>query len=301
MGRADRLGEPITLAKHLLPTVLALAGVLVGGFAINAAGKRLADDYAATIAVQDVALDAETEELSLQAVEPDRTVEPPREERSSDETAAESAKPSSDGDYERIEPRAPLGELGTATPPKPKKPVPPGDWRPTRLFKPVANAAGIIEAQGYRVALAGVEPTAVDQSCSFEGRKWPCGARARTAFRAWLRARAVQCIVPPTPDRELITAECHIGKEDLSAWLVESGWAKPADGAQFAEAAEKARSAKRGIYGPPQNRINLTIDPGRPAPLNAPAVEPAAPEAPAEAPAPPEAGLFPPPPAAPAQ
>jgi endonuclease YncB( thermonuclease family) len=298
VGRAHCLGEPVKLARRLLSTALALAGVLIGSYGIGVAGKRLTDDYAATAATKDVALDAETEELALQAAEPDRTVEPPREQRGSDDTGATDSAEPAGANYERIEPRAPLGELGTAQPPKPKKPAAPDDWRPTRLFNPVATSAGIIEAQGYRVALAGIEPTAVDQDCTFDGRQWPCGARARTAFRAWLRARAVQCVVPPTPDRELITAECHIGKADVSAWLVESGWAKPADGEQFAEAAEKARAAKRGIYGPPQNRVNLTIDPGRPVPLNAPVVEAAVPEGPAGAAPPPEAGPFPPPPPA---
>jgi len=302
------------LARRVLPVVLAFAGVLIGGFAINAAGTRLAEDHAVSIATDDVVLDAETEELALQAaepeaaagaervVEPERTVEPePATEALPDSSGSAAAPGANAPEYERIAPRAPLGDLGTAQPPKPKKPVAPEDWKATRLFKPVATSAGTIEAQGYRVALSGVEPTPIGQDCTFEGRKWPCGARARTAFRAWLRARAVQCTVPPNPDRELITAECYIGKEDLSAWLVESGWAKPSDENHFADIAEKARSAKRGIYGPPQNRVNLTIDPGRPAPLNAPGIEAAEPEQPTVATPPPEAGLFPAAPPPPAQ
>jgi len=286
------------LAKRLLPTLLALGGVVVGSLAIHVAGKRLADEYATSISVEETEMDAETEELAKQAAEPDHAVDRPAHQRDSEKAEATEQD---DGSFERIEPRAPLGALGTAQAPKPKPPVPPEDWRPTRLFNPVATSAGIVEAQGYRVALAGVEPTPVDQDCTYEGRQWPCGARARTAFRAWLRARAVQCVVPPTPDRELIAAECYVGKEDLSAWLVESGWAKPAEGGSFADIAEKARAAKRGIYGPPQNRVNLTLDPGRPAPLGAPTVEPAAPDGPVVATPPPEAGLFPPAPAEAAQ
>lgn len=277
------------MARRILPIVVALAGVLIGGFAINAAGKRLADDYEAAISADDAALDAETEELALQAAEPQTSTETP--DAAAKTTAATEAENSAE--YERLAPRAPLGDLGAAQPPKPKKPVPPEDWKATRLFNPVATSAGTIEAQGYRVALAGIEPTPIEQDCTYEGRTWPCGARARTAFRAWLRARAVQCTVPPTPDRELITAECNIGKEDLSAWLVESGWAKPSDESRFAEITEKARSAKRGIYGPPQNRVNLTIDPGRSAPLDAPAIEPGMPQTPTVAAPAPEAAPLP--------
>lgn len=291
MDCADRLGEPIALAQRLLPMAAALIGVLAGGLVIGVAGKRLADDYAANISASDIALDAETEELALQAAEPDRSADAASEGQAQLATTEDTANT---GNYERVAPRAPLGKLGAAQAPKPKKPIPPEDWRPTRLFNPVATAAGIVEAQGYRVALAGVEPTPIDQDCTYEGREWPCGARARTAFRAWLRARAVQCVVPPTPDRELITAECAIGKDDLSAWLVASGWARPSGQSSFAEAAEQAKAAKLGIYGPPQNRVNLTIDPGRPAPLNAPMVDAPVPDQPAEAPI--GAGPFPPPP-----
>jgi len=165
---------------------------------------------------------------------------------------------------ERVEPREPLSELSQALPPGRQKPVPPGEWKSTRLFNPVAAAAGIVEAQGYQVALAGVEPTPLDEECSFEGRTWPCGTQARTAFRAWLRARAVQCVVPPEPDRQLITAECNVGKDDLGAWLVTSGWARAAAGSPYAEAGQKAEAEKKGLFGAPPKPIDSLPTPNLP-------------------------------------
>lgn len=283
---------------RLLATATAAAGVIAGCLAIALAGQKLAVEHEITIATTDATLDAETEELARQAAEPDRTVEAKPVAESSAEGGPQ---PQQTGAYKRIAPRAPLSELGGAQRPKPKKLPEPDDWKATRLFNPVATSAGVLEAQGYRVALSGVQPTPPDEDCTYEGRAWPCGARARTAFRSWLRARAVQCVVPPAPDRELITAECNIGKEDLSAWLVASGWARPAENSPYGEIAEKARSAKLGIFGPPQNRVSLTLNPAQPAPLDAPSVE-AAPEVaePAIAPEPPVAGPFPPVPVAPA-
>ncbi|WP_274630141.1 thermonuclease family protein [Arvimicrobium flavum] len=165
---------------------------------------------------------------------------------------------------ERLAPRDPLSELSQALPPGRAKAPPPDQWKPTRLFNPVAASAGVLEAHGYRVALAGIEPTPVDEMCTFEGAAWACGAQARTAFRAWLRARAVRCVVPPSPDLQLITAECDVGRDDVSSWLASSGWARATAGGPYAEMAATAKADRKGLFGPPPERITVTIGPTLP-------------------------------------
>ncbi|MGT2466060.1 thermonuclease family protein [Mesorhizobium atlanticum] len=155
----------------------------------------------------------------------------------------------SDQQLERVEPRAPLSDLALAGPPKPKMKML-GDWNGTKLFQPVATAAGLIEAKGYAVAVSGVDAVKADETCSDEGQTWACGARARTAFRAFLRGRAVACTVPPEGGRDTISAECHIGNQDIGQWLVENGWARAAQGGPYVEAENKARTARKGIFGP---------------------------------------------------
>jgi endonuclease YncB( thermonuclease family) len=59
----------------------------------------------------------------------------------------------------------------------------------------------------------------------------------------------VVCKVPPEGGRDLIAAQCRIGKQDVGAWLVENGWARAAKGGSYVEAGEKARVAKKGIFG----------------------------------------------------
>lgn len=145
---------------------------------------------------------------------------------------------------ERVAPRDPLGDLGLASPPKPK----PGG---TVLYRPIAQAAGKIDAMGYSILLAGIEPLEPDETCSFEGREWPCGARARSAFRAFLRGRAVTCDVPAEPEKGSITAACRLGKQDVSEWLVKNGWARAAAGGPYAKAGEAVRAAGKGVFGPP--------------------------------------------------
>jgi endonuclease YncB( thermonuclease family) len=169
---------------------------------------------------------------------------------------------------ERVEPREPLSRLALAVPPKPKMP---DDWNGTKLFQPVAPAAGLIEAKGYSVAVSGIDIVRQDETCSEDGKTWPCGVRARTAFRAFLRGRAVVCTVPPEGGRDLIAAECRIGNQDVGQWLVDNGWARAAKGGPYVEAGDKARTAKKGIFG---SAPDLS---GMPAILAAPSPAPQAP------------------------
>jgi endonuclease YncB( thermonuclease family) len=169
-------------------------------------------------------------------------------------------------ELERVEPRAPLSDLALARPPKPPKPKMPDDWNGTKLFQPVAPAAGVIEAKGYSVAVSGVDIVRQDETCIDGGKSWTCGTRARTAFRAFLRGRAVVCTVPPQGGRDLIAAECRVGNQDVGQWLIENGWARAAKNGPYVEAGEKARTARKGIFGPAPSLSGL---PPAPAPVAA--------------------------------
>jgi hypothetical protein len=150
---------------------------------------------------------------------------------------------------ERIEPRPPLGELGLA--PMPKTPMP-QDWRGTLLFHPVATSSAVFEAMGRTVAISGTVDIDPDRICTFDDTAWPCGQRARAAFNAWLRGRALKCLLPPDADRFAIAAPCALGKQDVGAWLVSNGWAMAAPTGIYGKAEVVARNARMGIFGPPQ-------------------------------------------------
>lgn len=148
---------------------------------------------------------------------------------------------------ERAAPRPPLSDLSLALPPKPKMPA---DWKGTPLFHPLATAAGIFEAMGYTVALSGVDVVMPDETCTdAAGKPWNCGMRARGAFRSFLRGRAPVCAVPPQGGRDTIAAPCHIGKQDIGAWLVANGWARAAKGGPYIKAEQVARKEHMGIFG----------------------------------------------------
>jgi endonuclease YncB( thermonuclease family) len=155
------------------------------------------------------------------------------------------AEPDITGPLERIAPRDPLT---AATKPLKREPFGPPVPQGTLLYRPVAAAAGEIEADGHDVRLAGIEVTPADRTCKDDnGKKWPCGTMARTAFRAWIRGRAASCDVPSHAGE--ITTHCTLDGEDMALWLVRNGWAESADG-QYDEAEAVARKEKKGLFGP---------------------------------------------------
>ncbi|MEK1889030.1 MAG: thermonuclease family protein [Phyllobacterium sp.] len=173
---------------------------------------------------------------------------------------------------QRVAPRQPLSELGQASPPKPPAPpeaptplppppppVPVDDTaKPTLLYRPIAIAAGSLEVSGYRIALDGIEQVNPVETCTTDGVTWPCGMAARTAFRNWLRQRAVECDVPGQPTEAVIATQCRLGGTDLAQWLVENGWARAKDGSPRVETMKKAEEAKLGIFGSPPPALPTT-------------------------------------------
>ncbi|MDH4986180.1 thermonuclease family protein [Aminobacter anthyllidis] len=259
---------------------VAAAGFGIAALLVTMGGQRLAAIEAPAIDVideNDIPEVPPPEEGSTSAVEP----ETPDAEAASRPVAPEEIVPLplEQGDLVREAPRPPLSELSLALPPKPKMP---DDWDGTTLFQPVASAAGLIEAKGFSVAISGVTPVDAGESCTYEGKEWNCGTRARTAFRAFLRSRAVVCDVPPDAERGVIVARCRIGKQDIGEWLAANGWAKAEAGGPYAEAGRKAEADKKGIYGPVPTRIEMTLTPSS---TSLPAVEPPPSEPAVEAPA----------------
>ncbi|MEK1866468.1 MAG: thermonuclease family protein [Ensifer adhaerens] len=140
---------------------------------------------------------------------------------------------------ERVEPRAPLSE--------PKKEATAAG--PTVLYRPVAVAAGVIQFDKLTLQIDGIEPEQAERTCESAGKSWPCGIVARTAFRNFLRARAVSCDLPEGDSGPSATASCTLGGQDLATWLVDNGWATPVPGSTLEKRADAARQAKLGFYG----------------------------------------------------
>lgn len=237
MDRPDRLGEPIAgamrlgwVAAALSVTALAVLVALAGN-----ALKGQDEPPTASVAAPSPDVPAAPEAIPRTAAVRARPVNP-----------ALVAPPQIDAsDLERVEPRGPLGDIALALPPKQAPP------ERTLLYQPVATAAGLLEAGGHKIALDGIAAITPEQECrATDGSSWPCGMVARTAFRNWLRGRAVACTVGEPPARETVITACDLGNEDVALWLVKNGFAVAQPGRLYAEAGEKAKAESRGIFGP---------------------------------------------------
>ncbi len=147
-----------------------------------------------------------------------------------------------------------------------------GGTEPVELTRPSSDQAGMLTVGNRSVQLSGIIPTDVGRMCAgSDGKSWPCGAAARTAFRMYLRGRIIDCDLPSQTWQGTVTGNCRYVRIDLSEWLVRFGWAEPEAGSPLAAVAEQAKQQKRGIYGddPRKGRKStLAPAPAKEDPLN---------------------------------
>lgn len=147
-----------------------------------------------------------------------------------------------------------------------------GGTEPVELTRPSSDRAGMLTVGNRSVQLSGIVPTDVGRMCAgSDGKSWPCGTAARTAFRMYLRGRIIDCDLPSATWQGTVTGHCRYVRIDLSEWLVRFGWAEPEAGSPLEAVAEQAKQQKRGIYGddPRKGRKStLAPAPAKEDPLN---------------------------------
>lgn len=99
---------------------------------------------------------------------------------------------------------------------------------------------------GEHVRLKGMDAPELAQTCTRDGRDWPCGREAKAALAAALKKGEVACTFSERDDYDRPLAHCAVAGVDLGALLVRQGLAV-AFGAYHAEEAE-ARAARRGMW-----------------------------------------------------
>ncbi len=143
-------------------------------------------------------------------------------------------------------------------------PPPPPPPEPTLYRLVVIEDADTINLRTRTVQLAHVRAPDADATCATaSGGDWPCGMRARTALRRLVRRRALECLfasaakagaeeaaATPASDGAPLEANCTVAGTNLSEWLIEQGWAKPAGDAPEAlkSLASEAEAAGRGMF-----------------------------------------------------
>jgi endonuclease YncB( thermonuclease family) len=239
VARPHPVGQPVAGSPKMRKAALVLS---VGGLAVLVAGL-LAGRAPLPPA-------PETDAASAQAWnDPPITREPARTTPAGNEPRARAVAPNvvaippvEPRMLVRVEPREPLSPFA--------RPLPPPKRDNSRIYRPIADAAGRILGSGLLVDIAGVEVVEPEESCiDTDGIEWPCGMRARTAFRGFLRGRAVTCDVPPDFEGTEIATQCSLGKMDLGGWIVANGWGRASPGGPYEEKEQLAREAEKGIFG----------------------------------------------------
>jgi endonuclease YncB( thermonuclease family) len=112
---------------------------------------------------------------------------------------------------------------------------------------------GSLKVSGDLVHLYGIYIPPTDHTCYTFIRPMPCGTRASLALDFKISGSFVHCAPKATNPDGSIVANCSIGDEDLSEWMLQKGWAVALPDAPFEYAAmEKiARSRQVGIWGIP--------------------------------------------------
>ncbi|NDV85913.1 hypothetical protein GTW51_04260 [Aurantimonas aggregata] len=118
------------------------------------------------------------------------------------------------------------------------------------LAQPVAMDAGRIAIGDSIVTLPGLAAPELGRRCGSGATEWPCGIRARTELRAYLRGRSIRCAVPEDfgETQETVATACTLGGADIGEWLVRNGWAEAEANGRYVDAETEAKRERRGLW-----------------------------------------------------
>lgn len=117
-------------------------------------------------------------------------------------------------------------------------------------YSEIVGTGEAIDGQTIRVnndivPLYGIESVAVETVCRDDSSGWHCGIEIRDALSNWLNGSTVRCEAPQGNGSGML---CIRGKTNISAWLVEQGWARSIPQALFSAEQRDAMAANRGLW-----------------------------------------------------
>ena len=105
------------------------------------------------------------------------------------------------------------------------------------------------------VRLAAIDAFETDQTCRYEGARYPCGEMATRMLRRLAQGAEITCDAPDGGDWEKGSygrwiLVCHAGDIDLNASMVASGWAlvNPRYDTRYLPLQKRARRENRGAW-----------------------------------------------------
>lgn len=120
----------------------------------------------------------------------------------------------------------------------------------------VSGAPHVVDGDSLRVGGVTVRLHAIDapelrQTCTRDGKEWPCGREAAATLRALINGRPVWCALRDL-DRlyNRWVMACRVSGTDINAVMVESGMALAYRrfSLQYVPQEDAARAARRGMW-----------------------------------------------------
>src|SRR5579885_2180311 len=105
-----------------------------------------------------------------------------------------------------------------------------------------------IEIHGERIRLFGIDAPESRQECRHpDGSSWRCGQQAALALQDYIGRRLLTCEQRDVDPYHRTVAQCRVADDDISAWLVASGWAVAFTrySHDYVEQEQQARAARR--------------------------------------------------------
>lgn len=129
-----------------------------------------------------------------------------------------------------------------------------------------------IELGSTRIRLYGIDAVEGAQSCTTDGRAWPCGQYATGRMKSLTATRPVLCEARDTDVYGRTVAQCRVDGIDIAAAMVEDGWAiaLPHFTTQYVALESIAKTGRKGIWNstfdqPASYRAANTLASNRPA------------------------------------
>lgn len=99
-----------------------------------------------------------------------------------------------------------------------------------------------------RLRLLSIDAFESAQSCTRDGRSYPCGEEATRALLGLIGQRPVRCEGNQRDRYKRPLVRCWIGNLDLGRTMVETGWAVAEFGDEYRDDEDRARFARIGAW-----------------------------------------------------
>ncbi len=111
--------------------------------------------------------------------------------------------------------------------------------------------AGVIEINGQRIMLFGIDLVMRKQSCTVDGKPWQCWAAEVRDLQTLVDQGPATCETVGEPDPYgRVLARCSINGQSLNEELVRTGWAvaRPSETKDYVAAETEAKQKKLGLW-----------------------------------------------------